>query len=386
MPAGANATVVAHLDATATRADALRQRHLRDRARQGAPDGASRRAAPAVDVRADGDVLFSGLTNPNEEAADVPAGDYSADVALAGENDTVIGPADLDLAEGTSTIVYAWGSAEDGNLDLAVQTIDGLHSAPGVPGGETGAAAQGGVPTWAWGLGLASAFGLLLAGRRLAAVPVARLSEPEPMTRLSRTVWWAVLGAAATGLLLSLVVAVRAPDGGARRPRGPWSAAAASTPPGLPGPGDPRPRSGETGRPVDGRRAFAVPLPVTAAHHRSGSASRGVGLDAPVTPVGVADGRQMRLPDDPRCWAGTASDRPPAPAPGRSVLAGHVDSRAYGVGPLARLSGVRAGDVVEVGSDRAGARRTASTASSASTARRCPRPSSPAPARSGCGS
>jgi hypothetical protein len=53
----------------------------------------------------------------------------------------VLGPADLNLAEGTSTIVYAWGSAEDENLDLAVQTIDGLGAEPnGVPAGEAGLA------------------------------------------------------------------------------------------------------------------------------------------------------------------------------------------------------------------------------------------------------
>ena len=66
-------------------------------------------------------------------------------MALAGTSDVAIGPADLELAEGTNTIVYAWGSAEDGNLEFAVQTIDGLHQAPGgVPGGEAGLAPESG--------------------------------------------------------------------------------------------------------------------------------------------------------------------------------------------------------------------------------------------------
>lgn len=171
VPAGANATVVAHLDAdgnpvltpfvndvSATEAGQARLvvRHTA--------------AAPAVDVRADGEVLFPGLANPDEATGDVPAGSYSADVTLAGESEAVLGPADVELAEGTSTIVYAWGSAADGNLDLAVQTIDGLHSAPsGVPGGETGAAAAGGgAPLWAFGLGAASLLALAVAGGRLA--------------------------------------------------------------------------------------------------------------------------------------------------------------------------------------------------------------------------
>lgn len=170
VPAGANATVVAHLDAdgnpvltpfvndvSATEAGQARLvvRHTA--------------AAPAVDVRADGEVLFPGLANPDEASGDVPAGGYSADVTLAGDNQAVLGPADLQLAEGTATIVYAWGSAEAGNLDLAVQTIDGLHSAPaGVPGGETGAAAVGeGAPLWALALGLGSLLALGVAGTRL---------------------------------------------------------------------------------------------------------------------------------------------------------------------------------------------------------------------------
>ncbi|MFC6285041.1 DUF4397 domain-containing protein [Nocardioides sp. GCM10027113] len=171
VPAGANATVVAHLDADG---NPVLTPFVNDTS---ATDAGQARlvvrhtaAAPAVDVRADGQVLFDGLSNPNEASGDVPAGTYSADVVLAGESDPVLGPADLNLGEGTSTIVYAWGSAEDGNLDLAVQTIDNLHSAPsGVPGGETGAAAmEDGAPLWAFGLGAASLLALGVAASRLA--------------------------------------------------------------------------------------------------------------------------------------------------------------------------------------------------------------------------
>ncbi|MEO7236032.1 MAG: hypothetical protein ABIW80_11750, partial [Lapillicoccus sp.] len=101
-------------------------------------------AAPAVDVRAGGKPVFTGLTNPGEKSAVVDAGTVSADVVLAGTSDVAIGPADLNLKEGTSTIVYAWGSAADKNLKLAVQTISGMHSAPGgVPAGDGGQAAAG---------------------------------------------------------------------------------------------------------------------------------------------------------------------------------------------------------------------------------------------------
>jgi hypothetical protein len=161
VPAGANVTVVAHLDADGqpvltpfandtSQVDAGKARlTVRHTA-----------AAPAVDVRAGGTPVFEGLTNPNEETALVDAGTVSADVVLAGTETVAIGPADLDLQEGTHTIVYAWGSAEDENLDLAVQSIDGLHSAPtGVPGGTGGQAAADGPPVW-----LVAVTGIALAG------------------------------------------------------------------------------------------------------------------------------------------------------------------------------------------------------------------------------
>ncbi|TDE36496.1 DUF4397 domain-containing protein [Actinomadura sp. 6K520] len=115
-------------------------------------------AAPAVDVRADGSAIVRNLTNPDEAVTEVPAGTVSADVTLAGTDTVVIGPTPLTVAEGANTIVYAWGSAEEENLRLAVQTITGLQSAPGgVPGGTGGQAAglDGGAPGW-----LAGATGL----------------------------------------------------------------------------------------------------------------------------------------------------------------------------------------------------------------------------------
>jgi hypothetical protein len=109
-------------------------------------------AAPAVDVRANGKVAFRGLTNPKQSAADLPAGSIKADVVLAGTSTVAIGPATLDLAEGSSTIVYAIGSADDKTLGLVTQSITGLHSAPGgVPAGSGGLLdAQPAMPGWAW--------------------------------------------------------------------------------------------------------------------------------------------------------------------------------------------------------------------------------------------
>ncbi|WFE96749.1 DUF4397 domain-containing protein [Micromonospora sp. WMMD987] len=131
-------------------------------------------AAPAVDVRAGGKPVFEGLTNPKEAKADVDAGTVKADVVLAGTDTVAIGPADLNLKEGTATIVYATGSAEGKNLDLVAQTITGLHSAPGgVPSG-TGGQAGTGVDTWWYVLAGAGVLLLVGGGARVAATRTGR--------------------------------------------------------------------------------------------------------------------------------------------------------------------------------------------------------------------
>jgi hypothetical protein len=99
-------------------------------------------AAPAVDVRAGGTPVILGLTNPKEQSLVVDAGTVRADVVLAGTDKVAIGPASLNLKEGTTTIVYAWGSAKAGDLALATQVISGMQQNPsGVPGGTGGQAA-----------------------------------------------------------------------------------------------------------------------------------------------------------------------------------------------------------------------------------------------------
>ncbi|MET9157862.1 DUF4397 domain-containing protein [Streptomyces parvulus] len=125
VPAGANATIAAHLSADGT---PRLTSFVNDVSAVG--DGQSRltvrhvAAAPAVDVRAGGQPLFKGLENPKQDSAVVDAGTVSADVVLAGTDTVAIGPADLNLGNGTSTVAYAWGSANDKNLALATQTLD----------------------------------------------------------------------------------------------------------------------------------------------------------------------------------------------------------------------------------------------------------------------
>ncbi|WP_157157097.1 DUF4397 domain-containing protein [Diaminobutyricimonas sp. LJ205] len=130
-------------------------------------------AAPAVDVLAGGTAVISNLTNPNEQVLTLPAGTVSAAVAAAGTTQPVVGPTDVTVAEGVNTIVYAWGSLADGNLALAVQTIDGLHSNPsGIPAGEAGLVAtnQPADITMMW----VTAFALLMLGGTAITVMVLR--------------------------------------------------------------------------------------------------------------------------------------------------------------------------------------------------------------------
>ncbi|WNB85834.1 DUF4397 domain-containing protein [Cellulomonas sp. ATA003] len=163
---GSNYTAVAHLDAAgAPTATLFTNDTSNTAAGQGRLTVRHTAAAPAVDVLAGGSPVVTNLSNPNEEVLDLPAGTVSAAVAATGTTDPVIGPADVPVREGVSTIVYAWGSLEAGNLQLATQTIEGLHSAPaGVPSGELGLASDSS-PAAGWMIGSAL---LLAAGGALA--------------------------------------------------------------------------------------------------------------------------------------------------------------------------------------------------------------------------
>ena len=168
VPAGANITVVAHL--TADGKPALTPFV---NSTETIPAGKAKltvrhvAAAPAVDVRAGGTVAFPGLVNPKEATATLATGTIKADVVLAGTTTVAIGPADVTLAEGTHTIVYAWGSAEQKTLALAVQVVKGLHSNPaGVPAGGDGSAADtGGRMALVFGVALLAAAAVVLRSR-----------------------------------------------------------------------------------------------------------------------------------------------------------------------------------------------------------------------------
>jgi hypothetical protein len=151
LPAGGNVTVVAHLDEGGNPKITPFVNDV-----SSVPAGQARlvvrhtAAAPAVDVLAGGQPVIEGLSNGQEKALEVPAGSVSAAVAAAGSTDPVIGPADVDLKEGTATFVQAIGKLDGGKLSLVSFTVSDLHSSPsGVPSGApSGAPADGGAPAW----------------------------------------------------------------------------------------------------------------------------------------------------------------------------------------------------------------------------------------------
>jgi hypothetical protein len=164
-------TAVAHLDASGAATATFYTNDLSAiAAGQGKITIRHTAAAPTVDILAAGATHFANLSNGGEVKHDMGVGTISAAVALTGTLVPVIGPADVTVAEGSNVIVYAWGSAQAGNLALAVQVIDGLQTSPtGVPAGSAGLAADGN------NVALIGGFGALAALLALLGVAATRL-------------------------------------------------------------------------------------------------------------------------------------------------------------------------------------------------------------------
>jgi hypothetical protein len=104
------------------------------------------------------------------------------------------------------------------------------------------------------------------------------------------------------------------------------------------------------GLPSDVGRSRAVPIQEDQQPYRPVRITvDAVGIDSVVRAVGVAADGQMELPPNPEVlgWY-RFGPAPGAAAAGSAVLAGHLDSRRYGIGPLVRLRDVEPGDLVEV--------------------------------------
>ncbi len=130
--------------------------------------------------------------------------------------------------------------------------------------------------------------------------------------------------------------------------------ACGSSPGAAPAPTAPSPTA--TVRPtpaVDVPVAAATPQPARTPTPPVRLIAPTVGVDVAVQPVGVEPGGFMEIPDDPAIggWYRYGSD--PTSAEGNVVIAAHVDSRQFSIGPFSRLRDLAAGAVVEV-TDAAG--------------------------------
>jgi hypothetical protein len=175
VPASGNWTVVAHLGADGTPTITPFQNDVSAiAAGEGRITVRHTAQAPAVDIVVGDARPFTNLSNPNQVAADLPAGPLPASIAAAG-GDVLASVADIlgaepSVAAGVNTILYAVGSLDGGSFTLYVQTIGGLGAAPaGVPTGNTPVSDAAGMSLWFMALGGAAILGAAaVAGRTLA--------------------------------------------------------------------------------------------------------------------------------------------------------------------------------------------------------------------------
>jgi sortase (surface protein transpeptidase) len=175
------------------------------------------------------------------------------------------------------------------------------------------------------------------------------------VTRSSRRLWWSVLAAGTCGLLLGLVVLVRglaAPPAVDEVAQVRGAAAVGASEPATAPSDEPTPSAEDDGaRRTDMPRvtrsdaALSEPRPVVPPERLRVPS---LGLDLPVRPTGVGRAGEMRLPPDPRVLGWYRFGPVPGSGTGSAVVAGHVDSRRFGIGPLARLAAVVPGDTVRV--------------------------------------
>jgi len=172
LPAAGSFTVIAHLDADGKPAVAMFDNDIsKIDAGEGRLTVRHAAAAPAVDILADGSAAFSNVTNGKGGTVELDAGTVSASVVPTGETEpVVIGPADLEIVEGTHLIVYAIGSLEDETLDVVTESIADLHSAPAAvhtgnsPVSESASSSPISSNSAALTFGVLATIGLLLAG------------------------------------------------------------------------------------------------------------------------------------------------------------------------------------------------------------------------------
>lgn len=131
LPAGANASIVAHLAADGTPSLAVFVNDLSPISEKDARVVVRHVAqAGAVDVRLYRDLddeavlTVPGLTNPNEAQADVPGKKYIATISGAGAATPLFTSDRFEAEDGETLVVYAIGNPADNTFSLLTQEID----------------------------------------------------------------------------------------------------------------------------------------------------------------------------------------------------------------------------------------------------------------------
>jgi hypothetical protein len=125
-------------------------------------------AVAPLSIRLD-DRLVKRNLREGDEWGDVTAtGPHMIAFDSGAANDALIPPTAIHLDEGVAEVVYVVGSAKAHNLDLMIQAVGGLHSAPsGVLTGSGGLGADPGFPFWAVALMFAAGAMLTACTRRI---------------------------------------------------------------------------------------------------------------------------------------------------------------------------------------------------------------------------
>ena len=125
-------------------------------------------AAPPLSVQLDDRRVKEALREGSEWGIVTAPGRHMIAFESRTANHVLIPSTGIRLVEGVAQIVYVVGSADGDNLDLMLQSVRGLRSAPsGVLTGDGGLGAEPGFPSWAVAVLIAAGATLIACARQL---------------------------------------------------------------------------------------------------------------------------------------------------------------------------------------------------------------------------
>lgn len=169
VPGGKDLSVIAHLDENGEPTVSVFQNDVTQ-----VPPGQVRLSlrhqaeAPDAQLVVDRDPALTVVASGEEDQRVIPAGRHQIQVVDEG-GEPLVSRTSLELEEGAAHFVYLIGSMSEDTLDLMVQRMTGLASAPsGIATGDGGLVGQSGVPVWAIMTILAAALALVIRSRQTA--------------------------------------------------------------------------------------------------------------------------------------------------------------------------------------------------------------------------